>query len=147
MNTLGVEKVIAYKIVAHGTIEDEDIEIGFALSPTIEGQDSASVFLKKMRKDLKNAEQIAIVILEINQSDRGISCDTVSKFSLVSHKVVGDKKSDYSIMYTDINNQNFVEDKIKLKKAFNLIEREVVSAIGRIRLLNDIFGIGTNKFL
>lgn len=141
MNTLGVEQVVGYKVVAHGVVENEDVEVGLVVSPTKEGQNNALVGLKKMRKDLKNAEQIAIIVLEINQADRAISHSLVAKYSLVSHKVVGDKKTNYSTMYVDSKNQTFFEHKLKLKEVFKLIERELVSTIGQVRLLKDIFGI------
>lgn len=141
MNTLGVEKVVGYKVVANALVKNEGVEVAFVVSPTEEGQDNVLLGLKQMRKDLKNAEQIAIVILEINQSDRGLSHSIVSKYSLVSHKVVGDKKSNYSMMYVDSKNQNFVEHKLKIKEVFKSIERELVSTIGQVRLLKDIFGI------
>ena len=148
MNTLGVEQVVGYKIFAHGVVENEGVEVGLVVSPTKEGQSDALVGLKKMRKNLKNAEQVVIIVLEIKQSDRGLSHSLVSKYSLVSHKVVGDKKSNYSTMYADSNNQTFVEHKLKLKEVFKLVERELVSTIeqvrllnGQVRLLKDIFGI------
>jgi hypothetical protein len=141
MDISNVGDVLCYGVTLRGIKKKNVVDISFAVDISKQGQEMAILNLKKAKKDLKKAKQIVGVVHELKNPH-----NDNFQVSIINYSILRTSKYKYSVLYTNNREEEGVLTDICFKDVFDLMQKQIVSRIGELRLFHSVFGLDNFNF-